>query len=64
MKISDIEKYLVAIRETLGDMEIVEAAHEYGTKEFTPETLSSFIRLEDTYRKDELTSQELVFGRH
>ena len=65
MLISDLENYLEGLRHRHGDIEIHEAVKEYGHKDFTIESLASFIRIEQSYfKKEDITKHSLVVGRH
>lgn len=64
MYLSELTTVLSILLENSGDQEIFEAAHEYGYKPITPESLGSFLRYETIKERNKEDKIILVIGRH
>ncbi len=64
LKISDVINRLRELQEERGDVEIFEALHDYGWREFTPESLAKFIRVATSQERGGPVVEHLVIGKH
>jgi hypothetical protein len=64
LKISDVVNRLRELQEERGDVEIFEALRDYGWCEFTPESLTKFIRIATGQERGGPVVEYLVIGKH